>query len=175
MIRLRCDRFVRRLLPISVLLTPSVASADGGAIRLSEQGGNYRITIFTTPTPVRAGLVDVSVLVQDAATGEPVCGAQVTIRAARRGPSGVASQYLATTEAATNKLYYAATIDLPDPGWYLLGVSVEGAGGQARVQFDLEAAEALPSWLALAPWVGWPVLAVLLFSIHQVLVRWRSR
>ncbi|HEV3259998.1 MAG TPA: hypothetical protein VG013_24230, partial [Gemmataceae bacterium] len=49
-------------------LLPSMAMADGGAIRLSEQKGDYQITVFTAPTPLRAGPVDVSVLIQNAAT-----------------------------------------------------------------------------------------------------------
>jgi hypothetical protein len=120
--------------------------------------------------------VDVSVLVQDAATGEPAPGVRVTVKALPHGTSpGAASALAATKEAATNKLYYAATIDLPEPGWYALEVSVGGALGAERVSFELEADEATPPWLALWPWVGWPVLAVGLFGIHQVLVRRRSR
>ena len=76
-----------------------------------------------------------------------------------RGSPGVALYHPATTEAATNKLYYAATFDLPEPGWYALEVSIDGALGEAQVRFEVEAAEPLPSWLAMAPWVGWPVVA----------------
>jgi hypothetical protein len=165
------------LLLISSLLPPpsSVLRADGGAVRLSEQQGNYRITVFTTPTPLRAGPVDVSVFVQDASTGESSTEVRVTIRAVRRGSPGVTVQHPATTEAATNKLYHAATFDLPEPGWYALEVSVAGARGEARTHLELEAAEPLPPWRALWPWVAWPLLAILLFSIHQHLVRRRAR
>jgi hypothetical protein len=173
---LRRDRFACCLLPIAALfLLPSPAPADGGTIRLSEQKGGYRITVFTSPTPVRAGPVDVSVLVQEAATGEPASGVQVTIRAERRGSPGVALLHPATTEAATNKLYHAATFDLPEPGWYSLEVSVDGSLGDAQVRFELQAAEPLPQWVALWPWVGWPALAILFFGIHQLLVRRGSR
>src|SRR5713226_8801439 len=106
------DRFASRLLPIAVLfLFPALATADGGTVRLSDQKGNYRITVFTAPTPLRAGPVDISVLVQDASTGEPASDVHVTIEAAWRGPPGVAIRHPATTEAATNKLYYAAIFD----------------------------------------------------------------
>jgi hypothetical protein len=158
-----------------VTLSPCQARADGGTIRLSEEKGGYRITVFTTPTPLRAGLVDISVLVQDAATGEPASEVQVTIKAEWRGSPGVALHHRATTEAATNKLYYAATFDLQEPGWYALEVSIDGGLGEAQVRCEVEAAEPLPSWLAMSPWVGWPMLAILLFCIHQLLVRRRSR
>jgi hypothetical protein len=169
---LRARSMICLLLVSSLILHPSsFLRADGGTIRLSERQGNYRITVFSAPTLVRAGPVDISVLVQDAATGQPVSGVQVAIQAARRGSPGLAVQHHATTEAATNKLLYAAAFDLPEPGWYALEVSVDGVLGQAQVRFDLEAAEPLPPWLAMAPWVGWPILAILLFGVHQLLVR----
>jgi hypothetical protein len=173
---LRRDRFASFLLPASALFClPSLAAADGGTVRLSEQKGKYRITVFTAPTPVRVGTMDISLLVQEAATGELAPEVQVTINAVRRGSPGVALHHPATAGAAANKLYYDATFDLPEPGWYSVDVSIDGALGKAHVRFDLEAAESLPRWLTMWPWVGWPVLAIMLFSIHQLLVRWRCR
>jgi hypothetical protein len=164
------------LLASSFILHPSsFLRADGGTVRLSEQRGSYRITVFTSPTVLRAGPVDVSVLVQEAATGEPASEVRVTIKAEWSGSPGAALHHPATTEAATNKLYYAAIFDLPEPGWYSLEVSVNGPLGEAQVRCEVEAAEPLPSWLTVWPWVGWPVVAILLFGIHQLLVRWRSR
>jgi hypothetical protein len=173
---LRRDRFAFGLLAVyAFFLLPSLAAADGGTIRLSEQKGNYRITVFTGPTPLRAGPVDISVLVQEAATQEPLAGVQVTIKAKSRGSSRAALNHPATSDAATNKLFYAATFDLPEPGWYSVEVSIDGVLGKAQVAFEVNAAEPLPPWLILAPWVGWPVVAILLFGIHQVLVRLRPR
>src|SRR5581483_8908588 len=98
----RRDRTLLPALPVAVLtLIPSLATADGGSLRLSEQDGNYRITVFTSPSPPRAGPVDVSVLVQDAATGDLASGMRVAIDVAPRGCPGVASRHPATTEAAT--------------------------------------------------------------------------
>ena len=51
---------------------PAPARADGGTVRLSERQGEYRITVFTAPVPFRAGLVDISVLVQDAVSRTPI-------------------------------------------------------------------------------------------------------
>ena len=60
--------------PLSFLIfrPSSVARADGGVVRLRQRAGGYQIAVFTSPTPIRAGPVDVSVLVQDAATEECV-------------------------------------------------------------------------------------------------------
>src|SRR5262245_62006483 len=89
------------LLLAAFAVQPSAVLADGGTVRLSRQQGAYRITVFTEPTPFRAGPVDVSVLVQDARTGQPVKEAWVTVRAALRGRPGEAAVHPATVEAAT--------------------------------------------------------------------------
>ncbi len=168
-------RFCFRLLPVSaIFLFPSMAEADGGALRLSEQIDGYRIAAFTTPTPLRAGQVDISVLVQDAATGEPESGVQISIKVRRHDNPGAALIQRATTQTATNKLYYAATFNLPEAGWYSVEVSIVGALGETQARFDVEAAEPLPQGLAMLPWVGWPLLPIALFFVHQFLVRWRS-
>ena len=170
------DRLASCLLPVFVLFVfPSLAMADGGTVSLSERRGNYRLTVFTAPTPLRAGPVDVSVLIQDATTGEPASDVQVMMKATWRGSPDLAVHHPATTEAATNKLFYAATFDLPEPGWYVLEVSVTGARGEAQVHFEREAAAPLPAFLTFWPWVAWPVVVILLFSIHQFLVRRRRR
>jgi hypothetical protein len=158
----------------SLLFPSSLLRADGGALRLRERAGNYQIAVFTSPTPFRAGLVDVSVLVQDAATGECVPEARVTVRLAARG-SGHVLEYPATAAAATNRLFHAAVFQLPEPGWWDVEVAAEGPHGPARVRFGVQAAEPQPRWLDLWPWFGWPAFAVALFGLHQVLVRRRVR
>ena len=154
-----------------ILLSSTSLRADGGAVRLSERAGGYRVTVFTDPTPLRAGPVDVSVFVQDADTGEPAGGVRVFVRAAPRGRPDEAIGRPATAEAATNKLFRSALFELPEAGWWEMEATVEGERGRERVRFEAEAADRPASWRALAPWIGWPALAVLLFTVHQVLVR----
>src|SRR5207244_7568896 len=117
---------------------------------------SHRISVFTSPTPLRAGPVDVSILVQNAATGEPTVKPQVTVRARRRGQPTDMVTCLATTEAATNKLFRAAVFELPEPGWWDVEVQIEGLREPVRVEFEMEAAERLPTWRTLWPWVAWP-------------------
>jgi hypothetical protein len=148
------------------------AMADGGTLRLSGKEGGYRIAVFTAPTPFRAGAVDISVLVQDASTGDPLPQVQVTVRMARSG--GPALEYPATTEVATNKLFRAAQFELPEPGRWEMQVRVEGPLGPAMIGGEVEAAGPLPRWPEIWPWIGWPALVIVLFSIHQMLVQRRS-
>jgi len=149
------------------------ASADGGSLRLSGEKGGYRITVFTAPTPLRAGAVDISALVQDASTGDLATQVRVTVRMSK--PGRPALEYPATNEAATNKLFRAAQFELPEPGRWEMQVQVEGLHGLAVIGGLVEAAEPLPRWQVMWPWVGWPALAIMLFGIHQVLVQRKGR
>jgi hypothetical protein len=119
--------------------------------------------------------VDISVLIQDAATGKPLPETQVNVQAMPRGRPGTAVRQVATTAAATNKLFHAAVFELPEPGWWEVEIAIQGVQGPAQVRFALEAAESLPPWLDLWPWFSWPVLAIGLFTLHQGLVRRRTR
>jgi hypothetical protein len=154
------------------------AGADGGSMLLSGTIGVYRITVLAAPTPFRAGPVDISVLVQDSLTGEPMPDAQVTVRMTRPGPHAL--EYSATREAATNKLFRAAQFELPEPGRWDVQVQVEGSHGPEPglgpvvIRGEVEAAQRLPRWQEIWPWIGWPALAIVLFGIHQVSERRRS-
>ena len=159
---------------MALLLVPPSALADGGALRLSQRQGPYRVSVFTAPTPLRAGPADVSVLVQGEG-GEPLPEVSVRVRASPHGRPGVPIEHAATTEAATNKLFKSAVFELPAPGEWDLEVIVDGPHGSETVRLTVAVEEASPSWPALWPWFGWPALAVVLFGVHCALVRRRRR
>jgi hypothetical protein len=141
------------------------AWGDGGSVCLSATTGRYRITVFSGPSPFRAGPVDISVLVQDASTGDPLPQTPVTVLMTKNGQPALA--YPATQVAATNKLLRAAQFEVPVPGRWGLEVLVEGI---AVVSGELEVAEPMPRWLEMWPWICWPGLAIILFGIHQLVV-----
>ena len=149
------------------------ASADGGTLRFAAKKGGYQITVFTAPTPFRTGPVDMSVLVQDASTGDLVTQERVIVRMTKSGR--LALEYPATFEAATNKLFRAAQFELPEPGRWEMQVQVEGSHGIAVIGGEVEAAEPLRRWPEMWPWIGWPALVIALFGIHQVLVQRKGR
>jgi hypothetical protein len=150
----------------SLLFPASFAHADGGTLRVCNRSDHYQVAVFTSPTPLRAGPVDLSVLVQRALNGECVTDARAFVRLKSRG-SGRVMQLPATADAATNKLFRAATFELPEPGWWDVEVAVEGPYGPTLVTFDFWAEEPLPRWVELWPWFGWPALVVVLFGLHQ--------
>jgi len=151
----------------------AAARGDGGTLRLWDRQGTYEIAVFTAPNPFVAGPVDISVLILDCTTGEPVLDANVSVKVEPLGRPDEAVTHSATTEAATNKLFHAALFEIPEPGLWLVEVAIGGVKEDAKVRFTLEAAGARPRWMVLWPWVCWPAPVILLYGIHQRLV-WRK-
>ena len=151
----------------------SLVHADGGSIRVSDRRGNRLITVFTSPTPVRTGPVDISVLIQDAGTGKALTDVPVVIRAHPLDDERYVASALATTEAATNKILQAASLEFSRPGLWRVEVSVRGLDQDIPIGWEMEVAEALPGWLTMGPWITWPLAVIGLFAVHEWLVRKR--
>ena len=165
------------VLPLAAALLPlgGKLHADGGAVRLSERRSNYQITVFTSPTPLRAGPVDISVFVQDAVTGEPIAERDIAVCATPRQHPNDAIQLPATMSAATNKLFQAAVFDLTESGWWDVVIRIDGRSEPVEVAFEMEADEPLPRVWELGPWIAWPIAAILLFLVHKRLVWLKER
>ncbi len=143
------------------------ALADGGRLRAYEDTGDFRVAIFTAPEPLSAGPVDVSVLVQDRATGEALLDADVTLEVS--GPGGFALAVPARRHAR-NRLFYGAALEAAPGAWAVTARVRRGpAGGEARAAFEVgEAARPAGAW----PYLAFPPLAVALFAANRSL---RSR
>ena len=176
MVPLRSVREMRSLsiILISCLLSlgpcSAVALADGGRVALMERQGAYRISVFTSPDPLRAGPIDISVLLQDAETGMPITNAQVNVSLTQSSGHGRTIHAVATSDAATNKLLRAALVELPEPGLWDIEIVCLAQQGSARVQFTADAGPRSAGWMNVWPWFSWPAAAVMMFVIHRRLV-----
>jgi hypothetical protein len=157
---------------VVVCAAPSAVWADGGTLRLAEVKGHHHIMVFTAPTPLRAGPVEVSVLVREAPNNLPR-EVPVVVRAHPVGEPGQCLSAPVVPEATTNRLLQAARLELPHGGRWCIEVEVQGVSEPLR--FEVEVDESLPAWASFAPWVGWPFVVVLLFAIHLALVQRRRR
>ena len=151
----------------------SFAVADGGNLQLSQRQGQYQIAVFSSPTPLRVGTVDVSVLLLDADSGSPVDDAVVKVTATHLDRPAAVVEQPATFDAATNKLFRAATFDLPATGRWRIETTIGGPHGNAQTAFDVEVAEQLPRALALWPWLAWPAIPIALYSLRELTSRRR--
>jgi hypothetical protein len=158
---------------IAVIAMPSAgARADGGAVRMREAVGPLTLTLFAPPDPIAAGSIDVSVLVQDR-TGAPVLDGLVTLRlTSSSGDTDRLLEATATHDAATNKLLYAAWIDVGAGQWDLR-VLVEHGGETARMNVPLSITPATMPLTDYWPHSLLPPIAIVVFAVHQCLVEAR--
>jgi hypothetical protein len=157
------------------------AFADGGVIRLRETKGPFVITIFTAGAPVLDRALDVSVLLQEKHTGNPVLDADV--RFVLSAPEGLATKQSeafcsssgmsmhATREQASNKLLYAAPILLDETGNWKLHVLVSRGTRTAQVDCLLPVTLGSTKLAGLWPFLALPPLVIILYAVNQGLRR----
>ena len=106
------------------LTTPGLA--NGGIVRISEAPvGPWLVTVYSSPTPLRTGEVDISTLVQDSA--DAIVDVPITVDATPVGFVAEPVQAAATRRQATNKLFKAAKFDIGVPGDWQFRVRVGSA------------------------------------------------
>ena len=155
-----------------LMLFPLSLFGDGGTVILRQSSGPFLVTVFATPTPLRAGPVDLTVMVQDASTQTAVLDASVIVRVQPEAGPEISTP--ATRAQAQNKLLYAAPVVLPDSGRYKLDIAVTRGAQTANLSGTLEIAPPEPllasHWAALSL----PPLGVMLFALREWLVRRRK-
>jgi hypothetical protein len=165
---------LRTLCALAVFAAPLFA--DGGVVLSRQESGPFAITVFAAPVPIRAGPIDVTVLVQTRDALEPVLDANVSILL-----DGVTQ--IATRSQAQNKLLYAATLNLPHPGERKYTVCVKAvhatfsrvnateAACTVTISGSFQVAGPAPPLAAYAFYLAIPPVFIAIFVLHQ----WLSR
>lgn len=162
------------LLGISLIALPTISRADGGRVQLQQKADSLLITVFAAPAQLRAGLVDVSVLIQNFENDQPVLDAQVQV--ILRSQSGMTVRGEATRAEAKNKLLYSTLVNLPESGQWQIEVEVKQGAKDSKVAGSLVVAPALPFFLGYWRWLALPPFAIVLFILNQRLKnRMRAR
>lgn len=156
-----------------LLVSVSPALGDSGLVRFSGPAGSYRLTVFTSPTPFRAGAVEIGVFVQDGDSDRAIPEASVHVEMSPRQESGKSMRAAATME--DGNVMPSARFDLPSGGWWQIRIAVDGPPGKAEKTLDLEADDPLPAWREMSFWIALPVIPVGLYIVHHWLVRRRER
>jgi hypothetical protein len=163
----------KRIIPLLLLATAFVL-ADGGKVEFQRKAGAFNITLFSTPSPVRVGRTDFSVMVQNVASSQVILDADVRLHFVQRGANSIAEVSApARHDKATNKLLYAAAVDLNSTGKWRVEITVQTARDSALVTGDLDVLPPEPPLLAHWPYfLALPVVAFL-FVLNQRLKRRR--
>ena len=170
------SRFGRPYLPILLLLAAGqFLRADGGKVLLQRQAGPFLITLFSDPSVVHVGRVDLSVLCQKGDDKSTVLDAEVFLHLTKPGGAEIVEFTLpATHRTATNKTLYAAQLDLPTPGKWKVKVDARRGGDEASITGDLNVLPKEPLLVTYWPFFILVPLIALLFAINRRLRKGRE-
>lgn len=152
----------------------AILLADGGTMVLRKQAGPLTISIFSSPEPLRVGPADLSVMVQRVNDKSEVLDASVKLHLTHSSPDGIAEVFAPATHGnATNKLLYAARLNVPAPGIWRLAATVVSKNGSAEVAGEVTVGPRQPTILAYWPYFAVVPLIIALFVVNQWLKRKR--
>jgi hypothetical protein len=126
----------------------------------------WRVSIFASRSLAGAGATELSIFVQDE-QARPVSNMEASYKA-QHATSGAVATARTANDMTAHGLFQTAVCDLREPGlWHVTAELRDSTGARKTVDFDLQATRVAPSWMNTACWVGWPVLPISLFLIHQ--------
>ena len=167
------------------LLAAVCCRADGGAILARKTINGLGLTVFASPAPLRAGPVDVSVLVQDGETSVLDATVEVAwLASAFSAPEWLppcctmetgAEKIPAIRAHSNNRLLYSAIVPMKSSGPSKLVISVAQGGREAFLSCDIEVRPPLPPAVVFWPWLVFPPVAIAGFVLHQNLLRSRQK
>src|SRR5262252_1877886 len=157
------------LLVLLLLSLVRIARADGGIVLCRRTGAPFDITVFFAEMPLRPGLADLSVLLEQAEGHSPILDAQVIIELEHEG--GMMIRAEATRSQARNKLLYCSLIDVPLSGRWKMRVHVMHGNQAAEVLSDLVVAAPQPLLLSYWKLTAAPPVIFILFIVNQWLRR----
>ena len=157
-----------------LVVCAGVLLADGGAVQFRGTAGAFEITMFSSPTPVRIGTADLSVLVKKTAGDAPVLDADVTLHLVKAADGKIIEVTAHPTHnQATNKLLYAANMRIPSNGSWRVDVLVKQGANAAAMSGRMFVLPPQPPFLKYWPYFVLVPLLGLLFAINQRLKRQR--
>ena len=160
------------LLPVVMTLAQATAFADGGTVQLRKEAGALVITVFSSPAPLSAGLVDISLLLQNRNGLEPVLDANVSLLL-RAEASGAEIQARPTREQAQNKLLYAVPVTLAESGRWQLAITILRNGERTEATGAIDVASAPEMAASYWSYIAFPPLVIVVFAVREWLLRRR--
>jgi hypothetical protein len=159
------------------LLFGRMLLADGGTVVFHKPAGDFDVTVFSKSEAVRAGLNDLSVMVQrhDNST---VMDATVLLHLEKTQTSGeiVRLTSIARHANATNKTLYAASVNIPSTGLWRLQTDITVGAHSGSAKGGLDVMAPLPPVVNYWPYVAMvPALAVAFIINRKLRARFRVR
>ena len=162
------------LLPILLILAQATVWADGGTVQLRKEAGDLVITVFTSPSPLSVGPMDISLLLQNRNGLDPVLDASVSLVLVH-ADSNIEFHARPSREQARNKLLYAAPVIFSRPGKWRMSITIRRNEKEVAAAGTLDVAPSPGRELSLAGFLAFPPIMIMLFVVRERLLRRRSR
>lgn len=130
---------------VGICALPSLMVADGGTLRVANVPmGEYRVSVYTAPTPIPPDSIDVSVLATFQRGREVAPDLKIWVVAVRTDSAGPRIRHPATREQADDPRYYAAKFTPGFVGEWEIQVQLQGPRGEGEVRFQVRVQEPGP-------------------------------
>lgn len=166
------------------ILLPILAFGDGGTILAMKEDAHLKITIFAEAVPPRVGVMDLSILVQDASSQQAILDANVRLSLKKLSVLTPENSWLAsyckiigskiltaTRDQAHNKMLYGVALPLPEAGKWELTVEVKRENKVTSMTLPLEVAAAQNPFAAWWPFLIMVPLVIGLYTWRAALIR----
>jgi len=157
---------------IAGMACTTVTKADGGALQFMRSAGPFAIAVFTTPSPLRAGQVEISLMIQSTENQQPMLDCVAHVQLHKEGARTIGSE--ATHRVAQNKLFYAAPMNVTESGVWELEVAIRQGKNSASVTGPITVAPSTPVLLGYWRSLAVPPVFISLFALNQWLKRRRT-
>lgn len=157
-------------LVIVMLLAQARGFADGGTVQMRKDAGPFLVTVFTSPVPLSAGPVDISILLQNLDGLSPVLDARVSVLL-RREASRTEICAHATREQAHNKLLYAALVTLPESGKWHVSITTLHNASRTEISGEIDVTQSHVIAGSYSGYIALPPVMIAVFVIREWLIR----
>lgn len=157
-----------------IVCCSEVARADGGRLVHSERVQDWIVSIFVAPNPPHVGLIDVSVLVQEATSGNVISNADIAVTLRAVNADDMTASAPASRNYATNKLLQSALLLAPIAGEWHGTIFCRVENKNAEISFPLHIAAAPLELNKRVLWILWPIAIVLVYVAHRLIGSHRS-
>ena len=150
---------------VSFALMQGAAFADGGQLQGSELSGPFVINLYTSPIPLRTGIVELTALITNSADRTPVLDA--TVKILLRSETHPESALVMKAKRGGDGLRYFATPKLKPAGRWSIRIEASNSQGSGTFIRTLAVEDALPIYISLWPVLAFPPVAIAVFALQQ--------
>lgn len=162
---------MKHLCPLAAALVLGIwaaaARGDGGTMLLHQDAGPFTITLFAAPQPLRTGMADLSVMVQDRSSGEVLLDSIIDVTLTPETAGTSPETVRLARGQASNRLLQASAVHFPKAGKWRVTLLVRRGNDAVHLATECTVEADRSRNLLIWFYVLLPAGIIVLFVIHQ--------